>query len=325
MYHHVHMRTCFASFVDFFAEICYFFAIQKTISQRTWRLLRQPNIQPEFSHRICYISTYARPNVSLISYIFFSIRFFFTDTDDSQDSRGREGKIFFSNLPLPPAHEHWEIYLQLCMWDDYQVFLIATLVFTRLLLNEIYQLIKLPFAWLTDGTMLVSYISISGLYWEKIPGNLKQIDSGPYNVVWGVNRYNRIFCRIGIQSETWVNFYCSFVRQIASWFLLVSLKLLLLELYLSLVKRKKARQIFRKTNISYPRYVHVTEFRRFFELALILDVYVTLYWFSVQTFTLLHRKQPLRGCSEKSYLKIWAISLRITCKEWFTFLSKHAR
>ena len=172
-----------------------------------------------------------------MSYIFFSIRFFFTDTDDSHDSKGREGKIFFSTLPLPPAHEHWDIYLQLCMWDDYHVFLIATLVFTRLLLNEIYQLIELPLAWLIDDAMFVSYISISGLYWEKIPGNLKQIDSGPYNVVWGVNRYNRIFCRIGIQPETWVNFYCSFVRQIASWFLLVSLKLLLLELYLSLVKR----------------------------------------------------------------------------------------
>ena len=32
------------------------------------------------------------------------------DTDDSQDSRGREGTIFYSNLPLPPAHEHSDIY-----------------------------------------------------------------------------------------------------------------------------------------------------------------------------------------------------------------------
>ena len=35
---------------------------------------------------------------------FFYQGFFFTDTDDSQDSRGREGTI--SSLPLPPAHEH---------------------------------------------------------------------------------------------------------------------------------------------------------------------------------------------------------------------------
>ena len=71
---------------------------------------------------------------------FFLSGFSFTDTDDSQDSsRGREGEIFYSTLPLPPAHEHWDIYLQLCMWDDYHVFLIATLVFTRLLLDEIYR------------------------------------------------------------------------------------------------------------------------------------------------------------------------------------------
>ena len=64
----------------------------------------------------------------MYSYVFFSIRVFFTDTDDSQFSRGSEGTIFYSTLPLPPAHEHWDIYLQLCMWDDYHVFLIATLV-----------------------------------------------------------------------------------------------------------------------------------------------------------------------------------------------------
>ena len=46
---------------------------------------------------------------------FFLSGFFFTDTDNSQDSRGREGTIFYSTLPLPPAHEHSDIYLQLCM------------------------------------------------------------------------------------------------------------------------------------------------------------------------------------------------------------------
>ena len=86
---------------------------------------------------------------------FFSVRVFFTDTDNSQDSRGREGTIFYSILPLLPAHEHWDIYLQLCMWDDYHVFFIATLVFTRLLLEEIYQLIELPFEWLIDDEMFV--------------------------------------------------------------------------------------------------------------------------------------------------------------------------
>ena len=82
--------------------------------------------------------------------IIFPPGFSFTDTDDSQDSRGRERTIFYSTLALPTAHKHWDIYLQPCMWDDYHVFLFATLVFTRLLLDEIYHLIELPFDWLID-------------------------------------------------------------------------------------------------------------------------------------------------------------------------------
>ena len=42
-------------------------------------------------------------------FFFFLSGFSFTDTDDSQDSRGREGTIFYSTLPLPPAHEHSNI------------------------------------------------------------------------------------------------------------------------------------------------------------------------------------------------------------------------
>ena len=85
----------------------------------------------------------------------FSIRVFFFDTDDSQDSKAREGTIVCSTLSLPPAHKHWDIYLQLCMWDDYHVILIATLVFIRLLLDEIYHLIELPFDRLIDDAMFV--------------------------------------------------------------------------------------------------------------------------------------------------------------------------
>ena len=80
----------------------------------------------------------------------FLLGFSITGTDDLQNSRGREGTIFYSTLSLPPAHEHWDIYFQLCMWDDYHVFLIATLVFTRLLLDEISSLIKLALDWLID-------------------------------------------------------------------------------------------------------------------------------------------------------------------------------
>ena len=82
--------------------------------------------------------------------IVFLSGFSFTDSDDLQGSKVREGTIFYSTLSLPPAHEHSDIYLQLCMWDDYHIFLIATLVFTRLLLDEIYHLIKLPINWLID-------------------------------------------------------------------------------------------------------------------------------------------------------------------------------
>ena len=46
---------------------------------------------------------------------------------DSQDSRGREGIIFYSTLPLPLYHEHSDIYLQFCMRDDYHIILIAWL------------------------------------------------------------------------------------------------------------------------------------------------------------------------------------------------------
>ena len=44
---------------------------------------------------------------------FFYQDFFFTDTDDSQDSREMKGTIFYSILPFPHAHEHSDIYLQL--------------------------------------------------------------------------------------------------------------------------------------------------------------------------------------------------------------------
>ena len=85
------------------------------------------------------------PGPDKFKYFFFLSGLPFTDTDSIQDSRGREETIFYSTLPLPPAHKHSDIYLELCMWVDYHIFLIAPLVFTRLLLDEIYPLIELPF------------------------------------------------------------------------------------------------------------------------------------------------------------------------------------
>ena len=71
----------------------------------------------------------------------FSIRVFFTDTDDSQHSRGREGTIFYSSLPLPPAHEHWDIYLQLCKICVHMIhrFKEQNVGHSSLLKNEIFQ------------------------------------------------------------------------------------------------------------------------------------------------------------------------------------------
>ena len=46
------------------------------------------------------------------------------------------------------GEEHSDIYLLLCLWDDYHIFLITPLVFNRLLLNEIYHLIELLLDWL---------------------------------------------------------------------------------------------------------------------------------------------------------------------------------
>ena len=67
---------------------------------------------------------------------------------------GREPS-FYPTLPLSPAHEHSDIYLQLCMWDDNHIFLIARLVFTRLLLDEIYHLDYRVTIWLIDDVTLV--------------------------------------------------------------------------------------------------------------------------------------------------------------------------
>ena len=106
-------------------------------------------------------------------HFFFLSGVSFTDTDDSQDNRGRERTLFYSTLPLPPAHEHGHIYLQFCMWDGYHVFLIPMFVFTRLLLSEIYHLIRLPFDWLINDAMFVCLLDewildfcCSDLTWE---------------------------------------------------------------------------------------------------------------------------------------------------------------
>ena len=76
----------------------------------------------------------------------------------------REGRgdhlIFHSTTST--AHEHSNIYLQLCTRDDYDIFLIATLVFTRLLLDGIYHQIELLFNWLM---MWCWFLFVCSLNW----------------------------------------------------------------------------------------------------------------------------------------------------------------
>ena len=42
--------------------------------------------------------------------LFFLSGFSFTDSDNSREKRGREGNHLYPTLPLPPAHEHSNIY-----------------------------------------------------------------------------------------------------------------------------------------------------------------------------------------------------------------------
>ena len=84
-------------------------------------------------------------------FCFFLSGFSFTDTDNSQDRR--EGAFFITDYlsPLPRTHKHSDIYLQLWMWDDYHIFLIAPLVFTTILSS--YHLIY-------DAKFLFVYLMI---------------------------------------------------------------------------------------------------------------------------------------------------------------------
>ena len=72
---------------------------------------------------------------------FFLSGFYFKDTEGYRTVGERRGLFFYSTLPLPPTHEQSDIYLQLWISDDYHIFYITPLVFTRLPLDEIYHLI----------------------------------------------------------------------------------------------------------------------------------------------------------------------------------------
>ena len=149
-----------------------------------------------FNRLCCQLLTQLRlnlvPNVSIASeaptpvprnhFFFFLSGFSCTSTDNLQDSRGMEETIFYSTLPLPPVHEHSDIYLQLCMWDDYHIFLIAALVFTRLLLDEIYHFIELLFDWLMIWCWFLFVCLLNWFLFVTGVWNEKSVDSNSHRL-----------------------------------------------------------------------------------------------------------------------------------------------
>ena len=116
------------------------------------------------------------------SLIFFSYSGFpFTDTNKSQDSRGRQGTIFYSTLPFPPAHKHPDIYLQLCMWDDYHVSHLPSYWFTIWLIDR-WCNVRL-FIWWFDSRFLLQKFDMGNRWiWTRI-NYYPRITSEPTNQV----------------------------------------------------------------------------------------------------------------------------------------------
>ena len=81
----------------------------------------------------------------LISTIRFLLEiFFFHGHSRLTRQQGKGGdNIFVTLYHFHPLTNSQTFIFKLCMWDDYHIFLIAPLVFTRLLLDEIYDLIEL--------------------------------------------------------------------------------------------------------------------------------------------------------------------------------------
>ena len=101
-------------------------------------------------------------NKSTLDIYFFLSGFSFTDTDDSQDSRGREGTIFY----LYQFHPLTNIQALICnfMWDDYHIF-------TKLLLDEILPPYRIT-VWLIDDVKFVLVYLLNDLILGFCDSNL---------------------------------------------------------------------------------------------------------------------------------------------------------
>ena len=131
------------------------------LANHFWSVVTSTNSLVSLQYRdITTVTLYYLYSITII--LFFLSGFSFTDTEVSQDGRGREGTMFYSSLPLLPAHRHSDIYLKYCMRDGYQAFLITLVVTTRLLLDKIYHYIELPFDWLL---MQCSFLFVYLMIW----------------------------------------------------------------------------------------------------------------------------------------------------------------
>ena len=87
----------------------------------------------------------------VFSLFFFSIKVFFHRHWRLTGQQGKGVGHFVFNITTSTHSQtfrHLFATLHVCMWDDYHIFLITPLVFTRLLNDEIYHLIELLFDWL---------------------------------------------------------------------------------------------------------------------------------------------------------------------------------
>ena len=104
---------------------------------------RKQDLLADSHTRMKTLLLWCNPSKALI---FFLSGFAFTDTDDSLESRVREGIMFYFSLPLPPDLKHSDIYFQIWLH-----------VISRLLLDKIYHLGELLF----NLMMLESYFLIT--------------------------------------------------------------------------------------------------------------------------------------------------------------------
>ena len=124
-------------------------------------------------------------NLKSTFFPFFLPGFSFTYIDELQDCRGRQG-IIFIHFSLPSTRKSSDIYLQLYMWDDLLLFLIASHVITKLLLDGICLPCSSPICntypeLKSVPRFVISFTSICNVY-----PNLKSLCSDLKSLPWFV-------------------------------------------------------------------------------------------------------------------------------------------